>query len=174
MSLDHLHEIHTGERASLSPVWITLPSMNQLWIVTKVSTSCNIIATINLLLLHHHQQPARISLRTFEIMSMIVPRFVVGRVVRRELMSTDRHSENNWLWDLDIFRDLLWNAPTHNSGWTRLHFWPCSALEGSEKKTWKKPLEVLTIWTGMEIMESAQCQIAALCKIKRAINLVSH
>ena len=32
--------------------------MNQLWIVTKVSTSCNIIATINLLLLHHHQQPA--------------------------------------------------------------------------------------------------------------------
>ena len=50
--------LHSLQYESLSPVWITLPSMNQLWIVTKVSTSCNIIATINLLLLHHHQQPA--------------------------------------------------------------------------------------------------------------------
>ena len=50
--------LHSLQYESLSPVWITLSSMNQLWIVTKVSTSCNIIATINLLLLHHHQQPA--------------------------------------------------------------------------------------------------------------------
>ena len=42
--------LHSLQYESLSPVWITLPSMNQLWIATKVSTSCNIIATINLLL----------------------------------------------------------------------------------------------------------------------------